>query len=115
MQMDSEIKTMILCICIYIYIYINLNTKQNNKNTQANSVGHPFDRGTHNRPDTEVVAAVRDYCYLSTPLLPLVDQWSKADAKCQLLAGRFPGLKVMGQVCMHVCMHVCTYIHAYTG
>ncbi len=88
--------------CIHVHVYTKL-CMDIHRQTLSDIYLTVWDaQGRRNRPDTEVVAAVRDYFYLSTPLLPLFDQWSKSDAKCQLLAGGFPGLSLMRQVCnMH--------------
>jgi hypothetical protein len=42
----------------------------------------------------ESTEIIRNYFALETPLAPLVEQWSAADAQCKQLAVQFPGLRV---------------------
>mmetsp|Transcript_295 Transcript_295/g.635 ORF Transcript_295/g.635 Transcript_295/m.635 type:complete len:424 (-) Transcript_295:39-1310(-) len=49
------------------------------------------------RPSESLMTSMRDYFGLSTPLEPLYNEWSKADAQWGQLAVAFPGLRVLRQ------------------
>ena len=53
--------------------------------------------GSWRPPSPSFLSSIRDYFYLQVPLSPLYEEWSKADAKCQLLAQGYPGLRVLRQ------------------